>query len=57
MALVLQNEHLEKINALLVEIPFKHAYPLFQLLTNLINDQNAKEKEQQKQHIINENHE
>ena len=39
MDLVLNNSHLEKINGFIQKTPFEYAYPLFQYLTSVIQEQ------------------
>lgn len=56
MDLVLSNSHLEKINGFIQKTPFEFAYPLFQYLTSIIQEQAAKQnvKEHEAKVIPNE---
>lgn len=42
--LTLENPDLEQLQTILNEIPFKHAYALFQFLTQKISAQNTESK-------------
>ena len=51
MQLVLEDKDLAQIDAIIKKTPFEYSYPLFQLLTNLINAQNAKVKAVQNEQV------